>query len=281
MTNGFVENLYDAKQILLKSIIAEVGEENVQELWKIKDIRSKDTHPHFVVVVDSISYLCSCMSNISRGIICRHYFRVMMHSKIAGFHIQMIPIRWYNDEQKDKDIIVNSCCFVNQESAKNHPNEILTPNPSTIPKSVTCILRRAAQRKVKYGEVWGLARNAAQLAVDYDNHNEMLSWLKEFINRHKEIAATLTGSVRNRNLQEPSEIQANDANKENEPGSIENPLVLRRKGRPETKRYKSITEKKGKSRTYTCGRCSQPGHNSTTCQKARYLRVFYSFIFFI
>lgn len=60
MTNGFVENLYDAKQILLKSIIAEVGEENVQELWKIKDIRSKDTHPHFVVVVDSISYLCSC-----------------------------------------------------------------------------------------------------------------------------------------------------------------------------------------------------------------------------
>lgn len=247
----------------MKSIVAEVGEENIQEIWKIKDMRPENNkHSHFVVVVDSISYLCSCMSNISRGIICRHYFRVMMHSRVAGFHIQMIPVRWYNDERKDKEI-VNDCCFANQESAKNQPNEILTPNPLTMPKSVTCVLRRAAQRKVKYGEVWGLARHATQLAVEHDDHSEMVAWLKEFIGRHKEIEDTLTGSVRNRNPQEPL---ANNENKENEPGSIENPLVSRRKGRPETKRYKSATEKKGKSRTYTCGACGQTGHNSATCQ---------------
>ena len=29
VTNGFVEDSYDAKQILLKSMIAEVGEENI------------------------------------------------------------------------------------------------------------------------------------------------------------------------------------------------------------------------------------------------------------
>ena len=91
----------------------------------------------------------------------------------------------------------------------------------------------------------------------------MVAWLKEFIGRHKEIEDTLTGSVRNRNSQEPL---ANNKNKKNEPGSIENPLVSRRKGRPETKRYKSATEKKGKSRTYTCGACGQTGHNSVTCQ---------------
>jgi hypothetical protein len=247
----------------LKSIVAEVGEENIQEVWKIKDMRPENNkHSHFVVVVDSISYLCSCMSNISRGIICRHYFRVMVHSRVAGFHIQMIPVRWYNDERKDKEI-VNGCCFANQESAKNQPNEILMPNPLTMPKSVTCVLRRAAQRKVKYGEVWGLARHATQLAVEHDDHSEMVAWLKEFIGRHKEIADTLTGSVRNWNLQESL---TNNENKENEPGSIENPLVSRRKGRPETKRYKSATEKKGKSRTYTCGACGQTGHNSATCQ---------------
>ncbi|CAG8555213.1 5369_t:CDS:2 [Ambispora gerdemannii] len=145
----FIEDLYDTKQILLKSIIAEVGEENVRE--------------------------------------------VMMYSKVAGFHIQMIPVRWYNDEQKDKDIIMSACCFANQESAKNQLNEILMPNPSTISKSMT----------------------------------EMMAWLKEFIGWHKKTVATLTGSVRNWNLQEPFKIQANDENKENEPGSIENSLVSR------------------------------------------------------
>ncbi|CAG8680397.1 2492_t:CDS:1, partial [Ambispora gerdemannii] len=92
------------------------------------------------------------MSNISRGIICRHYFWVMMYSKVVGFHIQIVPVWWYNDEQKDKDIITSACCFANQESAKNQLNEILMPNPSTISKSVTCVLCHAAQRKVKYGE---------------------------------------------------------------------------------------------------------------------------------
>ncbi|CAG8466518.1 1012_t:CDS:2, partial [Ambispora gerdemannii] len=154
VTDEFVEDSYDTKQILLKSIIAEVGEENVREVWKIKDMRPGNSkHSHFVVV----------------------------------------------------DIIMSAYCFANQESAKNQLNEILTPNLSIISKSVTCVLRRAAQRKVKYGE-------------------------------------------------------------ENEPGSIENSLVSRRKGRPETKRYKSVTEKKGKSCTYTCGACGQTGHNSVTCQ---------------
>ena len=32
MTNGFIEDLYDAKQILLKSMIAEVGEESIREV---------------------------------------------------------------------------------------------------------------------------------------------------------------------------------------------------------------------------------------------------------
>jgi len=67
--------LYDAKQILLKSMIAKVGEENIQEVWKITDMRPENKkHIYFVVVIDPISYLCSCMSNITRGIVCRHYF---------------------------------------------------------------------------------------------------------------------------------------------------------------------------------------------------------------
>jgi hypothetical protein len=72
---------------------------------------------------------------------------------------------------------------------------------------------------------------------------------------------TNTELVRN---QEIPEIQADD-NKENEPEQIENPLVSRRKGRPETKRYKSSTEKKPRAK-YTCKTYGQTGHNSARCQ---------------
>ena len=77
----------------------------------------------------------------------------------------------------------------------------------------------------------------------------MVGWLKQFINQQKE---THTGSVR---LLEHSEIQVDD-DKENVPEQIENPSVSRRKGYPETKRYKSSTEKQPRAK-YTCKTCDQ------------------------
>src|SRR6185369_16487412 len=156
-------------------MIAEVDERNIQELWKINDIRPDNSkNLHFVIVVDSVSYLCSCMSNISRGIVRRHYFRIMMTSTVAGFQIQMIPSRWYIDDQKDKDTTVETCCFMNQEAMQNFSGIILTPNPSTVPTTVTTVLRRAAKKKAKYGEVWELAWQATQFAVENDSHGEMI-----------------------------------------------------------------------------------------------------------
>ncbi|RHZ84508.1 hypothetical protein Glove_80g41 [Diversispora epigaea] len=265
VADGFIEDLYDAKQIRLKSIIAEIGEKNFREIWKIVDMRPENKkYTHFIVVVDPISYLCSCMSNISRGIICRHYFRVMMISTIAGFQIQMIPSRWYIDNQKDTNVMMETCYFVNQEAMQNFSGMMLIPNPSTIPITVTTVLRSAAKKKVKYGELWGLARQAAQFAVEHDSYGVMIAWLRKFIDQQKEIVVTQIGSVRN---QDNLEIQVDDSNKENESESeqIGNPLVSRRKGRPETKRYKSSTEKKPRAK-YTCGTCGQSGHNSARCQ---------------
>jgi len=47
---------------------------------------------------------------------------------------------------------------------------------------------------------------------------------------------------------------------------VKNPLVSRRKGRLETKRYKSASEKKPRAK-YTCSTCGQSGHNSARCQQ--------------
>ncbi|CAB4436499.1 unnamed protein product [Rhizophagus irregularis] len=117
----------------------------------------------------------------------------MMTSQIAGFQIQMIPSRWYIDNQKDKDAAAETCYFVNTEAAQNFLGVVFTPNPSTVPTTVTNALRCAAKKKVKYGEVWGLAR--------------------------QEIIIT-----QNQELMERSEVQVDD-NKENELQQVENPLV--------------------------------------------------------
>ena len=80
-------------------------------------------------------------------------------------------------------------------------------------------------KKLKYGELWGLARQAAQLAIEDDNYSEMMRWLKEFIHQHKE---TLTRSVRSRDQDQNQDLSDNDevdANKENEPQQVKNPLV--------------------------------------------------------
>jgi len=176
----------------------------------------------------------------------------MMVSAVAGFQIQMIPLRWYIDDQKDKNIATETCCFINQEAMQNFSGILFTSNPSTVPITITTVLYRAAKKKVKYGEVWGLARQATQFAVNHDSHGEMIKWLKQFINRHKE-------------MQSHPEVQVDDTNKENELGQIENPLVLRHKECPETKRYKSSTKKKPYVK-YTCDTCDQLGYNSARCQ---------------
>ncbi|CAB4425841.1 unnamed protein product [Rhizophagus irregularis] len=95
-SDGFIEDQHDARFITLQTMIEEVGQERVLEIWKVVDIRSeKRQYIHFVIIVNTVSYLCSCLKSISKGIICRHYFRVMMNSKIAAFYISMIPQRWY------------------------------------------------------------------------------------------------------------------------------------------------------------------------------------------
>ncbi|RHZ58061.1 hypothetical protein Glove_376g2 [Diversispora epigaea] len=196
ITDGFIEDLYDSKQILLKLMIAEVGR-NFREIWKIADMRPENKkYVHFVVVVDPISYLCSYMFNIT----------VMIISTVAGFQIQMVPLRWYIDDQKDKDIVAKTCYFVNQEVMQNFSGMTFIPNPSTVPITVTIVLLRAAKKKVKYGELWGLARQVTQFAVEDDSYSEMVGWLRQFINRHKEMAIAQTSGTIWINLCNPSSV---------------------------------------------------------------------------
>ncbi|GBC34874.2 uncharacterized protein OCT59_023265 [Rhizophagus irregularis] len=132
-----------------QAMIEEIGQEEVLEIWKVVDIRSeRKNHVHFIIIINAISYLCSCLKSISKGIICRHYFRVMMNSKIAAFHISMIPQKWYKDIYQDK----------------------------------TNLQEKAVHKRNLYGRVWGLARTATLLAVEQED-DEITLILQDYIRR--------------------------------------------------------------------------------------------------
>ncbi|CAG8629209.1 33264_t:CDS:1, partial [Racocetra persica] len=106
----------------------------------------------------------------------------------------------------------------------------LVPQPPTVPRSVTKSNRCAAVRRFKFCEIWGLARQATQLAVECDD-DEMVHWLRTFINKKKrQLTQT---SAQNNEFEED----------EKENLTVANPPITKHKSRPETKRYKSAMEK--------------------------------------
>ncbi|CAB5200113.1 unnamed protein product [Rhizophagus irregularis] len=275
---GFIEDSYDAQQITLQSIIDEIGKEDVKEIWKICDIRpGKKDHMHYIVISNEISFLCTCLTTISRGIICRHYFRVMMFSKVAGFHISMIPERWYQDVYQGKPLTQETGLIFlheneNLENNTNNDLEIRIPTRKaiTIPKTVP-IMKKAIEKRKKYGKLWGMAREATLLALE-SNDNEMELILQDYINKKKRNYEMISESNTEIEMEQNHINEStNISNEFQELGNIQNPLKAKTKGRPPTKRYRSsIEHEKGESsksgcssrNTYKCRICGQCGHNA-------------------
>ncbi|CAG8444885.1 16132_t:CDS:2 [Cetraspora pellucida] len=73
--NQFIEDIYDVRQILLKSMVSEVDHVNIKETWQITNKRpGNNQRKHFIIV--------------------------MLVSQISGFHIGMVASCWYYDHKK-------------------------------------------------------------------------------------------------------------------------------------------------------------------------------------
>ncbi|CAB4420879.1 unnamed protein product [Rhizophagus irregularis] len=275
--DGFIEDNYNVQMIKLQSIIDEIGKEDIKEIWKICDIRpEKRRFFHYIAISNEISFLCSCLTTISKGVICCHYFRVMMSSKIAGFHISMIPERWYQDAYQGMDLSQeNNLVFAYEKGTTDNTdsdNILLLRKEITIPKCAP-ILKKAIDKKTKYGRLWGMAREATLLALE-SNDNEMEVLLKEYINKRKrQRGLNLVNNDDNiQEEQSDNNTLINEEYEHHELKNIQNPLRIKTKGRPPTKRFKSSVEIEKSDRnanggsssrnTYKCRICGQAGHNA-------------------
>ncbi|CAB5383987.1 unnamed protein product [Rhizophagus irregularis] len=187
------------------------------------------------------------------------------------------PERWYQDVYQGKPLTQETGLIFlheneNLENNTNNDLEIRIPTLKaiTIPKTVP-IMKKAIEKRKKYGKLWGMAREATLLALE-SNDNEMELILQDYINKKKRNYEMISESNTEIEMEQNHINEStNISNEFQELGNIQNPLKAKTKGRPPTKRYRSsIEHEKGESsksgcssrNTYKCLICGQCGHNA-------------------
>ncbi|RIB08282.1 hypothetical protein C2G38_2212058 [Gigaspora rosea] len=93
---------------------------------------------------------------VTKGIICRHFWRVMLYSHFARFHISIIPTRWY------KDNIHTKLDF----NVKNSPVLSALESPFNIDH------KHISQRN-RYGIAFSIAKTAINIALENNKDAEL------------------------------------------------------------------------------------------------------------
>ncbi|CAG8821954.1 11151_t:CDS:2, partial [Gigaspora margarita] len=195
----FDATLVDLTVIGLDDENENIGNQFIEDVYDMQKILLKS----MVSKVDQINIketgkslinnLKTTRENTSLFVLYWHYFQVILVSQISGFHIGMVASCWYCDSKK-KEIDQEDVIFANSDATARHS---------------------------KYGEIWSLAWQAVQLAIECDD-TDMELWLKCFINQKKHFLIQ-NEKPKNSEASKTSE-DSEDSEKENN-STIENPLI--------------------------------------------------------
>ncbi|CAB4403820.1 unnamed protein product [Rhizophagus irregularis] len=224
-------------QTTLKQVISLVGLCNLLQIWAIT-VGNSTTVKHYVVLLKNNSHICTCLFTIQQGIVCRHYFQVMLATSDAKFHIRLILSRWYfKDLDGTKEPFISADKFYKENMEQDEPTIHINylsafdqDNHDFLEESLPII-----QQKMIYGELHGMYKKALQKALQSKTKSQQL---KELLQNFNE------------DINEQSEQSDNDeSDKENHVVALQNPIKRCGKGRPlGTKRFKSFHENKNKEK---------------------------------
>ncbi|RHZ69337.1 hypothetical protein Glove_284g78 [Diversispora epigaea] len=99
LSDQHLEDIPDARQTTAACMISDVNKEQIISMWVIT-VENNLVEKHFIILLSNGLHHCSCLSLINRGIVCRHYFQIMLRSFTAKFYLRLIPSCWY---YKNKD----------------------------------------------------------------------------------------------------------------------------------------------------------------------------------
>src|ERR1700722_13023343 len=264
------EDDYDQPQSLFSSLVENIPYDNIQQVWKVTRHRGQKSEPQYIIILDDGSHLCTCLWLINRGIVCRHFFRVMSYSVNAQFHISLIPQRWYNNnkyiiEQK-KNMTPIHHIGENELYELEQPLPQLSFQHLANFRQTPNIVVQLQGPKQKYGFGMGYAKKALDLAIRTNKVDEFVNQVKHFIETTKT---------------ELSEQQENSMH-------VGDPLRVKHKGRqpnryrscgkPPKKKAKHIQDitnitnrnheeenQTNKKRKRHCKKCNQTGHYAPRC----------------
>jgi len=257
-------------------MISEVNKDQITSMWSV-NVENKLIGKHFIILLTNGSHHCSCLSLINRGIICRHYFQIMLHSPEAKFHVRLIPSRWYNkNKDPSREPFLVASKFETEITPKTVQYDIpflnaihqITPRDSITQHELLTDIQL-------YGKVSGLARKVTIKAVKERDLN-IINILQDYL-KNKEEQDENESADEDNNLEEDDDLEENNSeevDKENNHPIINNPnKKTKPKGRPKgTKGIRAYYEKKAVSESgnkqYRCSHCGGIGHNKRNCKKS-------------
>ncbi|CAG8565572.1 7746_t:CDS:2 [Cetraspora pellucida] len=245
----FIEDDEDVMQISVNYMLKNVDVNEIEEVWAIRFV--------------------------NRGIVCQHFFQVMLCSPVAAFHITHVHRRWYKDihsNLQEKPYIVATWF---SKSYSQYPSKLMKYSTN---KLFTPLVDLRNERKNDinerklYGELWGVVRDITQKAVRF-HRQDILKKLQDLLTEMQEDVL-VSSSTENDNEETCSSSNNNlhndEDDKENDLTSIflQNPIKRKAKGRPKSsKRIKRAEELKSTKRQNQCGNCGKYRHYRPKCSK--------------
>ncbi|EXX74321.1 hypothetical protein RirG_052200 [Rhizophagus irregularis DAOM 197198w] len=279
-TNQHLEDIPDARQITASCMISDVNKNQIMSMWTVA-VENKLVEKHFVILLTNGSHYCSCLSLINKGIICRHYFQIMLCSPTAKFHLKLIPSRWYyrnKDASKEPFLVASKFESDTPPIIPQHNVPFLTVIHQISQNSIT--LHERLTDIQLYGKITGLTHKATIKALKKKDMR-IISILEDYLKDEEQNENVggdseldddneLDGEKLDDELDD--EFDDDKENHENHSFILNNPnKQTKSKGCPKgTKRIKASHEKNSSSvisKQYKCSQCGSMGHNKRNCSR--------------
>ncbi|CAB4475414.1 unnamed protein product [Rhizophagus irregularis] len=185
---NFPEDDYESLIVNLHALITYLNHANIHEVWRVTTI--EQNKEHFMVIYDNANHLCTCMWLVARGLVCRHFFSVMLNLDKAMFHIGLIPDRWYNEKfpnfQEEPEIAIYSeKNTVNPTYEHQIRTDFSLLHEIRHTQAFSETAKQNLSHKAKYNQGFGYAKKAIGLALEIGCEDELNGMLQRWI-REKE-----------------------------------------------------------------------------------------------
>ena len=159
----------------------------MKEIWVVR-VGNSLIAKHYVILLKNNAHIYSCLMIIQKGIVCRHYFQIMLNTCKARFHIRLIPSRWY---QKDKDASHESFIVADKFRDTNTIQESNITYLCAIDKEKEDLFEHRMNlldEKIMYGTLHGTYKKALQKALQTKTNSlRLIEILEDFADEDSEF----------------------------------------------------------------------------------------------